>query len=221
MGLTVKANITSTFRPVPAGMHLARCYRIVDLGTQISEWNGEQKRLYKVMLCWEVHGEDDAGVPMTTDRGEPMSISKNYTMSLGEMSRLRADLTSWRGRDFSPDELRGFQLKNILGAWCMISVTRTPGRDGKEYSNIVSVNPVPAAIRKAGLPNGFNELTMFDLDDPDLALFDTFSNSLKERIESSPEWKARGSSAEQYQKEQNASANSMQPFDDMESDIPF
>jgi len=217
MGLTAKASSeSSSFKPVPAGMHLARCYRIVDLGTQKTEWNGKEKVNYKIMMLWEVHGEDDQGNSLVTDRGEPMTISKNYTMSLGEMSSLRADLKSWRGRDFTPEELRGFQLKNVLGAWCMLTVARTTGRDDKEYSNVMSVNPVPASIKKAGLPDGFNDLAVFDLDNPDMALFDTFSDKLKAKIQNSPEWKAKGSASEQYQKQQNSSSLS-----DLEDDIPF
>jgi hypothetical protein len=216
MGLTAKASSESSFKPVPAGMHLARCYRIIDLGTQTTEWQGKEKKNYKIMVLWEVHGEDDQGVALVTDRGEPMSISKNYTMSLGEMSTLRADLKAWRGRDFTPEELRGFQLKNVLGAWCMLTVARTEGQNGKEYSNVVSVNPVPAPIKKAGMPSGFNDLAVFDLDNPDMALFDTFSEKLKAKIQSSPEWKARGSASEQYQKQQNASSLS-----EMDDDIPF
>lgn len=216
MGLTAKASGDSKFTPVPAGMHLARCYRIIDLGTQSSEWQGQQKKNYKIMILWEVHGEDENGKALLTDRGEPMSISKNYTMSLGEMSRLRADLKAWRGRDFTAEELRGFQLKNVLGAWCMLTVVHGEGNDGKIYANVSNVNPVPAAMRKAGLPEGVNPLAVFDLDNPDMALFDTFSNNLKAKIEASPEWKAKGSAAEQYQKQQNAEF-----LADMESDIPF
>ena len=197
-------------------MHLARCYRIIDLGTQSTEWQGQQKKNYKVMILWEVHGEDENGKALVTDRNEPMSISKNYTMSLGDMSRLRADLKAWRGRDFTADELRGFQLKNVLGAWCMLNVVHAEGNDGKIYANVSTVNPVPSALRKAGLPEGVNPLTTFDLDNPDMALFDTFSNNLKAKIEASPEWKAKGSAAEQYQKQQNAEF-----LADMESDIPF
>jgi hypothetical protein len=37
---------------------------------------------------------------------------------------------AWRGREFTPEELKGFHLKNILGAWCMISVVHNEN-DGK------------------------------------------------------------------------------------------
>ena len=90
-----------TFTPVPPGMYLARCYRIVDLGTQKSEYLGQIKNLPKVMLQFEVHGEDDAGKPLVTAKGEPMSISKNFTLSLAEKATLRKDLQTWRGREFT------------------------------------------------------------------------------------------------------------------------
>ena len=101
-----------TFTPVPPGMYLARCYRIVDLGTQKSEYLGQVKNLPKVMLQFEVHGEDDAGKPLVTTKGEPMSISKNFTLSLAEKATLRKDLQTWRGKEFTADELRGFQIDN-------------------------------------------------------------------------------------------------------------
>jgi hypothetical protein len=59
-----------------------------------------------------------------------MIIAKQFTLSLNEKANLRADLASWRGRDFTPEEIRGFDLKNILGHWAMISVTASE-RDGR------------------------------------------------------------------------------------------
>ena len=164
MGLTVKASGgTSSFKPVPPGMHLARCYRIVDLGTQESTYKGVAKKLKKIMLQFEVHSEDVDGTPLVTDKGEPMSISKNFTASLGENANLRKDLENWRSRSFTAAELEGFQLKNILGAWAMLSVVREAGNDGNEYTNIASINPVSSQIKKAGLPQAHNELEIFDL----------------------------------------------------------
>jgi hypothetical protein len=153
MGLTVKASGgSSSFKPVPAGMHLARCYRIVDMGTQMTTWKGTAKQRRKVMLQFEIHSEDSNGHPLTTDKGEPMSISKNFTASLGENAILRQELENWRSRAFTPEELNGFQLKNILGAWAMLSVIKEVGSDGNEYTNISSINPVSSQVKKAGLP---------------------------------------------------------------------
>jgi len=217
MSLTAKDNGGGSFTPVTPGMHLARCYRIIDLGTQKIEFQGQIKHLQKVMLSFEVHGEDENGKALVTSKGEPMSISKNFTLSLADKATLRKDLQAWRGRDFTADELKGFELKNVLGAWAMITASKTIGNNGKEYTNIAGINPVPVAIKKAGFPEGFNKLAMFVIEDPDMELFATFGNNLKEKIQLSSEWRAR--------------SNDQQPasnpgfigsgFDDMDDDIPF
>ena len=214
MGLTVKASGgASTFKPVPSGMHLARCYRIVDMGTQSTTWKGQTKQQPKVMLQFEVHSEDADGNPIVTDKGEPMSISKNFTASLGENAILRQELENWRSRAFTADELKGFQLKNVLGVWAMLSVVKEQGNDGNEYTNISSINPVSSQIKKAGLPEGHNELKIFDLENPDMALFETFGNKIKEKIQSTPEWNKK------ILPTPKQAPNS--GFDDMDSDIPF
>lgn len=187
MSIIAKASADTGFVPVPVGLHLARCYAVIDLGTQTSEWKGEVMKQRKTMLQFEVHGEDDDGNPTKTAKGEPMSISKNYTLSLGEKANLRKDLASWRGRDFTPDELRGFDLKNLLGVWAMISTVRTTGNNGKEYTNISGIMPVPAKI-KAALPDGHNIPRIFSIEDPDMEIFDKFSDYLKLKIQSAPEW---------------------------------
>ena len=217
MSLIAKDSGGGSFTPVAPGMHLARCYRIVDLGTQKSEYQGQIKHLKKVMLQFEVHGEDEAGNALVTSKGEPMSISKNFTLSLAEKATLRIDLQAWRGRSFTADELRGFELKNILGAWAMITAAKSLGNNGKEYTNVVSINPVPVAIKKGGLPEGFNKLAMFVIDEPDLELFETFGDGLKEKIKATPEWRARDGGQSSYEKPKPAGSG----FDDMDDDIPF
>ena len=215
MSLTASDTGGGSFTPVPPGMHRARCYRIVDTGTQRSEYDKKVSHLQKVMIQFEVHGEDDAGNPLVTPKGEPMSISKNFTLSLAEKATLRKDLQAWRGRDFTAEELRGFELKNVLGAWCMIAVAKSLGNNGKEYTNIMSINPVPVTIKKAGLPEGFNKLNMFVISDPDMELFESFGKNLKEKIMNSPEWRARD---QQPAPKPGAQGSG---FDDMDDDIPF
>ena len=214
MALVAKESGSSanTFFNVPSGMHLARCYRVIDLGTQKSEYLGQIKHLPKVMLQFEVFGEDENGKPLTTPKGEPLSVTKNFTLSLSEKATLRKDLQTWRGREFTADELRGFELKNVLGAWAMLSIVKAVGNNGKDYSNIQAILSVPPQIKKAGLPEGHNPLLIFSIDEPDMTAFDTFRDGLKEKIMSSPEWQAKNG---------KDSSKPSSGFDDMDSDIPF
>jgi hypothetical protein len=207
------------FKTVPAGTHLARLYRIVDLGTQTSQFEGgEVKMQRKVMFGWEIHGEDDNGVPLLTEEGKPMAVFKNYTLSWNEAATLRKDLQAWRGTPWTDKEAARFDLKNVLGQWCMLNVLHRPGnKDGKMFANVAGISPVPGFLKKQGLPEGHNELQMFRLGDPDWELFETFSKGLKAKIESSPEYKALANTG--------ASGNgkkSLSSMDnDLDGDIPF
>lgn len=175
----------------PAGSHLARCYRVIDLGTQKVKWQGVEKAQKKVMIVWELHGEDADGKPLIMDDGRPLVISKRFTPSLSAKATLRAFLVAWRGRQFTDEELSGFHLKNILDKWCMLNLTQDVGTDGKTYCNISSIGGVPSAIKKAGLPEGVNPTVWFDIDEPDMEVFDAFPDYLKKIITETPEWKMR------------------------------
>lgn len=205
------------FTPVPAGLHLARCYRIVDLGTQQSEYMGETKHQRKIMLGWELHGKDDEGNELVTSRGDPLAIFKNYTLSWNEKATLRNDLQGWRNKPFTEEEMRRFDISTILGAWCMLNVIERPGKSGKMYSNVGSIAPVPSVVKQAGLPPAVNPNQLFRLAEPNYELFDTFGKGLKEKIQSSPEWQA----LQGKKSAQKADKATSSGFDDMDDDLPF
>lgn len=174
----------STFTPCPPGSYLARCVRLVDLGTQQTEYQGESKSAHKVLLAFEVLDTETR-----RDDGEPFVLSKRYTLSLHEKAALRKELASWRGRDFTPEELKGFDLRNILGKECFISVVESTKGD-RTYSNIASIMKPPKGMRP---PEGTcNEpLVYWDMsaDAPDWAGLNMLHPKLIEQVEASPEFK--------------------------------
>lgn len=179
----------SNFKRVPAGVFIGRCYQLIDMGTQESEYQGEKKFQHKIKICWELFGEDDQGNDLTYEQDGkqlPMTISKNYTMSLHEKAGLRKDLAAWRGRDFTDEEARAFDVSKLLGAYCMVNVT-TSENNGKTYSNVAGLTPLPGALKNSKPAPGHTD-SIFNLDDPDLELFETFHDNLKEKIKASPEW---------------------------------
>jgi len=202
-----------SFERCPPGMHLGRCYRIVDLGTQKSEYMGQVKFQHKVMIGWEIHGVDESGQPIKMKDGRPFAMFKNYTLSWSDKANLRLDLQSWRGKPFTQEEMRRFDLKTILGAYCMLNLIERPGQDGKTYTNVAGVSPVPAMIKQAGLPAAVNPNEMFYLDEPDMKVFESFSDNLKAKIKASPEWQKLSATPEQ-------APPPVVQFDD-DSDIPF
>jgi hypothetical protein len=142
------------------------------------------------MLQFEIHGEDDDGMPLAMDNGAPMSISKKYTATMFEKGTLSKDLEAWRGSSFTADERAKFDIERVLGAWAMVSIAKKKADNGDDITYIANINPVPAAVKKVGLPTGFNELQSLNLDKPDNKILETLSPKLKEKILSSPEWMA-------------------------------
>lgn len=204
------------FERCPPGVHLARCYRIVDLGTQKSEYMGQPKFLHKIMIGWEIHGTDDNGTPIRMQDGRPFAIFKNYTLSWSEKANLRLDLQSWRGKPFTQEEMRRFDLKNVLGAWCMLNVIERE-KDGKTYTNINGVTPVPGVIKQAGMPEAVNKNELFNLQEPNMEMFNGFSDNLKAKISASPEWQRLQGKAE------TPAAKPSKPsaFEEEDDSIPF
>jgi len=181
-------NTFQEFERVNPGLHLARCYRVIDLGTQKTNYKGQMKMTRQVMISWEILGSDDTGQPIRMKDGRPFMISRNFTLSWAESSNLRASLQSWRGRPFSQEERRRFDLKNILGAWCMLNVIEKTAEGDKTYSRVENITPVPGMIKQAGLPQPVNEAQMFTLQSPDWGVFEKLGQGIKNKIMASPEY---------------------------------
>lgn len=91
-----------------------------------------------VRLVWQI-AED-------MPDGKPFMIKKDYRASLHEKAALRKDLTAWRGRSFTFDELVGFDLENVIGAACMLNIVEKTSQKGKKFSNISSIMPLPKGM---------------------------------------------------------------------------
>jgi hypothetical protein len=139
------------FHLCPQGNHVATCFSVIDLGMQEKSFQGESKIKRMVRVSWELPNEL---IPDGELAGQPFSISKNYTLSLHEKSVLYKDLTSWRGRAFTAEELSGFDLFNIAGVNCMLNVIHQPSADGsKTYANVSSVSQLPKGMPKISSVN--------------------------------------------------------------------
>lgn len=215
------------FKRVPPGAYIGRCYSLIDLGTQLTSGQYGEKAQHKIRIGWELFGEDENGEPLTIEmdgKTMPMTISKSYTVSLHEKAGLRKDLAAWRGKDFTDEEARGFDVSKLLGAYCMVNVT-TSESNNKTYSNVAGLTPLPGALKNAK-PAPVHEHVVFDLDAPDMAVFGAFHEKLQDAIKRSPEWvRLERKLAPQAQAQQSGppaghpAASS--GFESMDDDIPF
>lgn len=173
-------NDSGNFEPVPEGTHLALCYRVIDLGTQQSSYQGAPRRTHKVLVSWEIPGE-------LMSNGDPYTIHQRYTWSMSEKALLRQHLESWRGKKFTESDFgpQGFNIKNLLGIACLLTVVHEK-KDGKTYSNIGSISKLMKGMET---PPAFNTPIYLWLTPPiDPNVLALLSQGLQETIRKSPEY---------------------------------
>ena len=174
------------FSPPPAGNHRAVCYRVIDLGTQKVEFQGDVKFQRKIMLTWELCDELMAAHGDYPER--PYTIHQRYTFSSREKAVLRAHLESWRGKPFQESDFGpgGFNIKNVLGKSCLLNVVHEP-KAGKIYANLKAVSALPKGMAPGQPSNGTVYLSL-DRDEFNGLVFEGLSDSIKDTIRKSPEY---------------------------------
>jgi hypothetical protein len=172
-----------TYELVPAGSHIARCIQMIEIGTVEDTFQGEAKRLHKVRITWELPLEKKV---FKQEQGEmPFIISKEYTLSMHEKAKLRKDLSSWRGRGFTDEEARAFDITKLLGVPCMINVVHQVSKNGGVYANVAGLSPLPKGLT---CPDQINPTFVLSYDDFDWKKFDSLPQWLKDKMMATPEY---------------------------------
>jgi hypothetical protein len=194
------------FQQAPAGTHIGRCVRIIDLGTQFGEYQGKPTSARKVVVSWEL---PNALMTEGNFAGQPFIVGKWYTASIGEKANLRKDLVNWRGREFTDEELQGFDIKKLLGVPCMLSLTP----NDKNKVRVTGIMKPPAGTT---CPPQINPNLYFSLerDEFSQATFDGLQEFWQTEIKKSPEW-------QDIQGKGGPIKTGTSGLAEMEDDIPF
>ena len=175
--------------PVSAGLHIARCYYMIVLGTIEKEFKGTKKKSLCIRIGWEL--PEIMRVFKEGDEPMPATVSKEYTLSMAQRANLRKDLESWRSKPFSPKEAEEFDLTKLLGANCMINIAHKEGKGdnaGVFYENIIGISSVP---KNLPVPQPINEAFYFNYDEKFSADFVAkLPEFIRKSIQSSDEWKS-------------------------------
>jgi len=181
------------FAPIPAGMHHAVCYSVVDIGTQPQVGTFPARR--QIVITWEIPAET---IEMGKDGKKvmlPRAVSSRFTLSLASKGNLRPMLESWRGRAFTPEELAGFDLKSLVGANCLINIIHEKGKGEnahKVYGNVASVSPLMKGTPKL---TPLNLKVLFSLDEFNGTISDDIPDWVVKLINNSKEYLAYGQPA--------------------------
>jgi hypothetical protein len=188
MGLIAK-NEVGEKGVIPAGTHVARCYGIIDLGTQYSEKFGRWAN--KIMIQFELPAD-------LMDDGRPSVISKTYTLSLNDKASLKKDLESWLGRPVTADEKRdGFALGSMLGAACLLSILHGENAE-KAYAYIAGVMSIPEGMV---VPDAVNPVVLYDIKGGEDGIYAKLPDWVKNLIQQSREFKGDEEPAETHTNE--------------------
>lgn len=118
------------FEPAPPGLHEAVCVDVVDLGIVPGKFGLKRK----LKLIWQLK--------MKNKDGERFHARASYTQSLMEGSNLRRDLESWRGRSFTREELKEFDVEKLIGVNCQLSLKHNVSKStGRTYAQVTVVLP--------------------------------------------------------------------------------
>jgi len=165
------------FQSPEPGTWGAVCTRVIDLGTQVTTWQGKQKKARKVLLGWELDQK-------MTD-GRPFLATSRFTASIHPKATLGKFLDGWRGRSFTDEERQGFDLKALLGAPCLLTLVQ----DG-DYTNVSSAAKLPKGMAPLA-PSG--PILHLELDAFNAEVYGQLSEGLRATIAKSPEYdKAQG-----------------------------
>jgi hypothetical protein len=164
-------------RLVPEGMHLARCVRVIDLGTQESKF-GKTK---KIILSWEL--PECKAVFKEENGEEPFVLSNTYNQSLDKKSNLVRDLTPWIGAGFA--KKADCDLGSlVLGKACHVNVIHEMNDTGETYAKIIAIAPIPKGM---AVPDQILPSLEYSIKDEGNDVFGELPIWIQEKIKASDE----------------------------------
>ena len=191
---------------IPPGQYLGICYSIIQLGTHPQTYQGETKDRRKVNICFELPDHK-----ISTDKGPmPGAKSTTETLSFDKKANLRKMLENWRGRPFTPAELEGFGLRNVLGKPATIGIQHSD--KGSDF-----ISSVTGIMKGVEVPKAVNEPYIYSFTSPG-ENWDRLPNWAKDEIKKSKEW---GSIKDFVPTDEQAPAAAPATAPQQEDDVPF
>lgn len=153
MAIIVSEGSGKTYTPHPEGQYAARCIDVVDMGWQKTDF-GPKYKVRVVFYCGETEEREWEG----ETNQMPLTISCFFTASLHEKANLRGFLESWRGKSFTHEEAKAFDLEKMLGAVAFVQITHNNAANGKTYANVKSIMKLPKGMEAPDAPADFERV---------------------------------------------------------------
>lgn len=215
MSIFAEDNGGKSIEPIKPGTHIARCVQMIHVGTITEEIQGKETTRNLVRLTFELptelHTFDES------KGAEPRFVSKEFTLSLNEKSTLRKFLDTWRGTPFTPEQAKRFDVTNLIGVPCMLSIGLKVSGTGKQYNSIDGALAIPNGIP---VPDQISPLLEINFDNlaQNWALIPNF---IQEKIKLSVEYGKSGFIAPVNDANQQNQPTTPQPQTTTANPLPF
>lgn len=170
----------------PKGTHLATCVGLIQIGTiesNFKDQNGEAQWSEKIRLTFELPEE------LHTFKGEdkkPLVVSQEYTHSMGSKSNLRPIVEGILDVALQDEEAYAFDLEELLGRSCLITLAHQDSKKGTTYAVIKSTAPLMKSMVK---PAQINPSKILTYEKWDKEYFDSLPDFIKDTMRGSKQYK--------------------------------
>lgn len=194
MAIIATSNGSAQRELIEPGNYVARCYKMIQIGTVKETINGVDKMLHKVRIGWELPTELRVFKEETGE--QPLIIDKEYTLSMSEKSNLRQMLKSWRGKDFTEEEAKAFDITVLLGKPCLINIIHKPSKTdpSRHYEEISGITTI---VKGMSVPPAINPTEVLSFDSFNHELLESLPDFIKDKVKSSEEYKEMMSNAKE------------------------
>lgn len=176
--------------PIAVGTYPVRIAQILDLGLQAQRpYQGQDKPpANEIMITYEFLDEFCVDEEGNEDETKPRWLSE--TIPLRSLKAEKAKSTQ-RYYALDPEEQFGGDFTQLVGLPAVVSVVQNAGKGknaGKTYNNVASLSTMrPKEAKKA--EELVNPPKVFDLDEPDLEIFGSLPDWIKDKIKDNLEFK--------------------------------
>lgn len=167
----------------PTGTFIARCVRLIHIGTIEEDYLGEMKELNKMNITFEL--VDKLTTFKDGEDAKPFVVSQDYTLSLGDKSNLKKIVEGIIGRTLETKEKDTFDVESLLNKECLVTIKHKTSKAGNERAEIASTSPL---MEGQVAKKSYNEPKLLTFTNWDEAYFESLPDFLKEKIASSAEY---------------------------------
>jgi len=166
--------------PLAAGTYEARLVQIIELGLQPQRpYKGEDKKpAPEIMFTYELVEEfmkDEQGNEI---EDKPRWISETLPFYGTNAERSKA---AKRYQAFDPDDVHDSDYAACAGSPVNVTIVVNKGKEDKVYENVAAVTAMTPK-KAAKCPELVNPIKLFDLDNPDLEVFNKLPQWIQDKI---------------------------------------